>query len=163
MRDEQAKIVTRLGVGGFQVGLLAPGRAGAGEDIRRPGALAALFALVSVHAGGIAGFPIRPDHQRVAGDGDGTTKAIKRPGVGGFQVGLLAPGRAAAGEDIGRPGIAGILFPLVSVHTGVIAGFPGAPTTTVSPEIDTPYQNSPSHRYWRLSGRPAGSRPCRCG
>ncbi len=37
MATENAKIVTRIGIGGFQVGLLAPGRAAAGEDIRRAG------------------------------------------------------------------------------------------------------------------------------
>ncbi len=154
----EAKLVICLGVGGFQVGLLAPGGAAAGEDIGRPGIGGRVVALVSVHPGGIAVLLPRPDHH-VSRRWPPSGQNIICPGVGGFQVGLLAPGGAAAGEDIGRPAADSRVVALVPVHPGGIAVFSIRPDhQRVAGDGHRLSQTRHPPRCWRLSGRPAGSR-----
>ena len=66
--QQDAKAVakpTRLGVGSFEVSLLAPYPGTAREDVSCAGAKRAVVALVAIDPRGIAVLQIRPDHDRV--------------------------------------------------------------------------------------------------
>ena len=82
---------------------------GAGEvllfkDIRCAGTGGRVVVLVPVQSRGAAVFMVRTDHHRIPINSNRGAKLIPCPGVGGFQISLLAPGRAAAREDIGCTG-----------------------------------------------------------
>ena len=91
-RDARAEMVARISVGGLEVGLLAPRRAVAHEDVGRAGVLGAVVALVAVHPSGTAGLTPRPDHHRVARHRYRAGEAVHRVGGGGFEIGLLGDG-----------------------------------------------------------------------
>ena len=126
-RHREAELVTGFGVGGFEIGLLAPGRAAAHKHIRRAGSEGTVVRLVAVHAGGAAVLPIRPDHKGVARYRHRRAESVIDCGVGGFEIGLLAPGRAAAHKHIRRAGTIGTVVRPVAVHAGGVAGLQRRP------------------------------------
>jgi hypothetical protein len=123
--------------GGFEIGLLAPSRPMAHEDVSRTGKLGAVVALVAVDPDGVAGLLHRPDDHRIPGYCHRIAKVVTLPRVGGFEIGLLAPGRPAPHKDIAAPA-AKALSSLPSPLTPVAAlSSESAPTTIVSPDTDT--------------------------
>src|SRR5439155_2809126 len=78
-------------------------------------------ALVAVHAGGIAGFISGPNYDCVAKNRHRDSKGVTSPGVGGFEISLLAPIRPVPHEDIGRTGISSAVVTLVAVDSRGVA------------------------------------------
>src|SRR5262249_36047141 len=116
-RDGLAEAVEGFGVGGLEVRVLAPRGPGTLEDISRAGLARAVVALVAVDAGGVAGLELRTDDDRVSGHAHGGSEAIEGARVGGLEVGVLAPARAAAHEDVGRAGAGSAVVRLVAVDS----------------------------------------------
>ena len=108
------------------------GRAGVGGTVVRP---------VAVHAGGAAVLRIRPDHNGVARNRHRIAELVTAVGVGGFEIGLLAPGRAAAHKHIGRAGVGALLSARLPSTPVALLSSRGAPTTRVSPETATEMPN----------------------
>src|SRR6266496_909962 len=113
-----------MGVGGLKIGLLGPGGSSAHKDVRRASSVGVVIGWSSVHPGDTAGVAPGSNHDGVTRYSDGT-EVSKRPGVEGFEVGLLGPVRSLAQENIGRAGIERTIVILVAVHAGRIAGLPG--------------------------------------
>ena len=120
-RHRNTEIVSGLGIGSFQIGLLAPGGVGAHENIGRPGKGGRVISLVAVYPGRIAALAICSDHYRLARDRQRNTELVKTIGIGSLQIGLVAPGGASAHEDIGRPGKGGRVIGLVAIYPDRIA------------------------------------------
>src|SRR5262245_53614354 len=76
---------------------------------------------------------------------------VTRSGVGRFEVGLLGPVGPAAHKDVGCAGdsraLSLVWLPLIPV---ALLSSPGAPTTTVSPDIDRVTEVCRRSRHWRL-------------
>ncbi len=99
--DRTAELVVDGTVGGGELGLLGPCTSRVGEYIGRP--------LVSVRADLV----VRgADQGGGAREGDRTTEQVVGGAVGGGELGLLGPGAARIGENIGRP--------LVSVRADLV-------------------------------------------
>ncbi len=93
-RHRKAKYVTIACVGGFDVGLLGPGRSRAGEDVHRAAAKSGVIGLIAVDASCVAVFIISADGEGVSRERDRIAKMVLCASVGGFDVGLLGPSRS---------------------------------------------------------------------
>ncbi len=99
-------MVTRPGVAGFQIRLLAPRRPTAGEDVCRAGTAGAIIGR-AVHPRRAAVFASSPNDHGISRHRHRDTEGVTLSGVVGFQIRLLAPRRPTAGEDVGRAGSIG--------------------------------------------------------
>ncbi len=105
------------GVGCFDVGLLAPGCAGAREDVDRASLRNRLVSLVAVDAFGRAGLEVRRNSQRIAvlAQRNHVSESIAQSWIGRLDVGLLAPGAVLLSEDVDRAGAVNGIIVLVAV------------------------------------------------
>ena len=90
-RNRMAELVTRIGVGGLEVGLLTPGGAAASKDVDR----AAVVCIVvsgswrgRAEAGRVAVFVPRTDREGITGQRNRPAEVVTRIGVGGFEIRL---------------------------------------------------------------------------
>src|SRR5262249_49658812 len=90
-RDGSAEEIEGSPVGGDELGLLAPDRTAADEDVRRALARVGAYAILP-----------RPNDDGIAGERDGVAEGVARGSVRGGELGLLGPHRTAADEDVGR-------------------------------------------------------------
>ena len=79
--------------------------------------------MVAINPRGVAVFPVCPYDDGVAVYGHGRAKQIRRLCVRRFEVRLLAPHPARAGENIGRPSDTGRIIRLVAIDPRGVAIF----------------------------------------
>ena len=91
-------MVTCIGIGGLQVGLLSPGSTASCKDIHRTAAGCTVIALVRR----IAVFIRCANRQRIPRERYRIAELVTCTGVGGLQVSLLSPGSTASCKDIHR-------------------------------------------------------------
>src|SRR5262249_23243680 len=112
-------------VGCFDVGLLRPRRAGASEDVDRPGLRNRVIVLIPVYAFGSAGFTRSRNSERVAVLAQRHNKAepVALPRIRRLDIRLLSPRVISSNEDVdGTRGIERIVV-LVSVDPLCTAAF----------------------------------------
>lgn len=99
-----AESTARPRVAGLHIGLLAPGSRRARKDIGRAGKDGRVVRLVAVDAGCDAAFTVRAHGQRAAvrRQRDAGAEKVAAIGVAGFHIGLLAPARPRARENVDR-------------------------------------------------------------
>ena len=118
-RYRETELVTRPGITGFEIGLLRPHTGAAGVHVGCTCIASRIARLVAVDASGVAGLPRRSDHHGVARHRYRPAEPVIRPGITGFEIGLLRPHTGAAGVHVGRTCIGSGIARLVAVHTSV--------------------------------------------
>ncbi len=77
--NRRAKVFTRVGVGGFDVGLLGPSRSRSSEDIHSAAVWTfGVIGLVAVDAGCVAGLAISTNGEGVSRERDRIAKMVTR-------------------------------------------------------------------------------------
>src|SRR5262249_6129329 len=109
------------GIRGFEVGLLRPISPTAHEHVSRAGIRGAVVSLVTVHSRGVAVLRPRSNDNRIARHTHGGAERITCAGIRGFEVGLLAPGRAGTYEHIGRASTGGARIRRITVYSSGVA------------------------------------------
>src|SRR5262249_21868896 len=111
------------GGGGCEVGVRVEGRGVAIVQIDGSDGLGGRIGLIAVDAGGEAGLAACSDGDGVARERDRGAERAAGSRIGGLEIGLLGPRRAAADEHVGCPGPERRAVELIAVDAGGGAGF----------------------------------------
>ena len=93
------------------------------KDIGGPRRCGGVVVALTIDGRGVAVFLAGAGDDGIAGNGHDFAKIVRSFGVGRFEIGLLAPGAAAADKEIGRAGVCCTVIAAVAVDAGGITVF----------------------------------------